>query len=313
MKTKKMKTDWKVVGLRVKRYWPLYVMLLLPVAYFIIFKYMPLQYLALAFKQNNIIMPLWDVPLAGNNGFQWFIRAFRNRDFWNAIRNTLMLNFLDLLLGFPAPVILAILINELRSKKYKRFTQTVAYMPHFLSWVIVYGLTARIFATNDGLLNIVIKNAGGEAIHFLDNELNWIFTYVFVGIWQSVGWNTIIYLAAITSINPELYEAVRVDGANRWHEIWHITLPSLRSTIIVLLILALGNILGSSFDRQWVFQNMMVNDVANVLSTYIYRNGILSLQYSYTTAVGLFQSVVAVIFIVTANTIASRMGERGLS
>ncbi|MDR1669571.1 MAG: ABC transporter permease subunit [Oscillospiraceae bacterium] len=309
---KSKRFNWKSAGNRMKRYWVLYLMLLLPLAYLIIFKYMPMQYLAMAFKKNNIIQPLWEVPWANNGGFQWFLEAFKNPSFWNAVRNTLMLNFLDLVMGFPAPVILAILLNELRSRRFKRVTQTIAYMPHFLSWVIIYGLAARLFAPQDGLINILIRKMGGEAIPFLNENTHWVFTYVFVGIWQTVGWSTIIYLAAITNINPELYEAARVDGAKRRHEIWHITLPCLKPTIVVLLILALGGMLGSNFDRPYIFGNYSVNDVSEVLSTYVYTQGIRAYQYSYTTAVGLFQSVVNVIFLVAANIGARKIGERGL-
>lgn len=309
---KPLSSRWRSVGNRMKRYWVLYIMLLLPMAYLVVFKYFPMQYLAMGFKQNNIIQPLWEVPWANNNGFQWFLEAFKNPAFWNAVRNTLMLNILDLIIGFPAPIILAILLNELRSRKFKRVTQTIAYMPHFLSWVIIYGLAARLFAPQDGLINILIRNMGGEAIPFLNESTHWVFTYVLVGVWQTVGWSTIIYLAAITNINPELYEAARVDGAKRRHEIWHITLPCLKPTIVVLLILALGGMLGSNFDRPYIFGNYSVHNVSEVLSTYVYTQGIRSYQYSYTTAVGLFQSVVNVIFLVAANIGARKIGERGL-
>ncbi|GHU73047.1 sugar ABC transporter permease [Clostridia bacterium] len=297
---------------RAKRYWVLYVLLLLPMAYFVVFRYMPMPFMIQAFKQNNIIKPIWQVPWAKNNGLEFFLKAFKNLDFWYAVRNTLMLNILDLVIGFPAPIILAIILNELRFPRFKRLTQTIAYMPHFLSWVIIYGLAMRLFAPTEGLINILLTRAGFSAIHFMDNPTNWIFTYVFLGIWQSVGWNTIIYLAAITNINPELYEAARVDGAKRMQEIWHVTLPSLRPTIIVLLVLSLGNIMGGSFDRPYVLRNMLVNKVSDVISIFVYRNGIQGMQFSLTTAVGLFQSVINVIFLVLANLFARRIGERGL-
>ncbi|MDR2505729.1 MAG: ABC transporter permease subunit [Oscillospiraceae bacterium] len=295
-----------------KRYWVLYVMLLLPIAYFVIFRYLPMPYMAQAFKQNNIIKPIWEVPWAKNNGLEFFIKAFANQSFLNAIRNTVVLNVLDLVMGFPAPIILAIILNELRFPKFKRLTQTIAYVPHFLSWVIIYGLAMRLFAPTDGLVNILLNRAGAASINFLGTPILWIFTYVFLGIWQSIGWNTIIYLAAITNINPELYEAARVDGAKRMREIWHVTLPCLRPTIIVLLVLSLGNIMGGGFERPFVMRNQLVDSVSDVISVFVYRNGIQGSQFSLSTAVGLFQSVINVIFLVGANMFAKRIGERGL-
>jgi putative aldouronate transport system permease protein len=269
----------------------------------------------IAFKQNNFLKPVWEVPWAGNHGFEWFIKAFQNRDFLYALRNTVMLNFLDLVMGFPAPVILAILLNELRFRKFKRITQTVAYMPHFLSWIIISSLALRLFAPNpptQGLVNIAIGRMGFGPVHFLDEPVHWVFTYIFLGIWQSVGWNTIIYLAAITSINPELYEAATVDGAGRFRKIWHITLPGIKPTIIILLIMSLGRIVGSEFDRPYTLQNDLVNNVSNVLSIFVYTYGIKAMRVSLATAVGLFQSVVGLIFVLSANAVAEKLGERGI-
>ncbi|MCL2078025.1 MAG: ABC transporter permease subunit [Oscillospiraceae bacterium] len=295
-----------------KRYWTLYLLLLLPIVYFVIFRYVPMGNILLAFKKNDIILPVWQVEWAGNYGFEWFSKAFADRDFRYALRNTLMLNGLDLILGFPAPIILAILLNELAFKKFKRVTQTVAYMPHFLSWVIIAGLAKYLFAPTSGLVNILIMRMGLDAVPFLNSSFHWVWTYVFLGIWQSVGWNTIIYLAAITGINPELYEAASVDGANRMRKIWHITLPGLKPTIVVLLIMSLGRILGSDFDRPMALRNPLVRDVSTVISIFVYERGIQGLQFSLATAVGLFQSVICVIFLLAANKIAEKAGERGI-
>jgi len=295
-----------------KRYWTLYLLLLFPVAYFIIFKYIPMTYIQIAFKKYSIVQSPWEMPLADNHGFEFFIKAFSNRDFLLALRNTIMLNFLDLIVGFPAPIILAILLNELPYKKFKRFTQTVAYMPHFLSWIIISGLAKQLFTPTTGLVNIVLNRLGFEPIPFLNDPVHWVWTYVFLGVWQSVGWNTIVYLAAITGINPELYEAAEIDGAGRFRKIWHVTLPGLRPTIITLLILSLGRILGSEFDRPYALSNNLVTEVSNVISTYVYAYGIKGLQFSLTTAVGIFQSVVCVIFLFAANALAKKFGERGI-
>ena len=247
------------------------------------------------------------MPLAAQHGFEYFIKAFKNKDFLNALRNTLVLNLLDLVVGFPAPIIFALILNELVFTRFKRVVQTIAYMPHFLSWVIIYS-----FAPTNGLVNMVLQNLGFEAVHFLDKPGNWIVSYILIGVWQNFGWGSIVYLAAIAGINPELYEAASVDGAGRFKKMWHITLPGIRSTIVVLLIMNLGNILGSGFDRPFAFQNNMVMNVANVISTFVYTNGIKSLQFSLTTAVGLFQSVICVIFLLLANWISRRLGERGI-
>ena len=295
-----------------RRYGTLYIMLLLPVLFFVIFRYAPMAYILSAFKKNNIIKPPWEVAWAANHGFEWFIKAFKNRDFLYALRNTITLNFLDLIIGFPAPIILALLLNELTFKRFKRITQTIVYLPHFLSWIIISGLALRLLAPNDGLVNIVLKNAGMEPIHFLDDSGNWVATYIALGIWKEAGWNTIIYLAALTGISPELYEAASVDGAGRFRKIWHVTLPGLRPTIITLLIMNLGRILGSEFDRPYALSNKLVTDVSNVISIFVYQNGIKGSQFSLTTAVGLFQSVIGVFFLLGANKVANKFGERGV-
>lgn len=294
------------------RYWILYLMLGLPILYFIIFKYIPFIYIQIAFKDYKIGISPWEMPVADNYGFEYFLRAFRNRDFVYALRNTIMLNSLDLIVGFPAPIILAIILNEVRNKYFKRLTQTIAYLPHFLSWIIISGLALQVFAPSTGLVNLALNSLGFESQPFLNNPRMWVAVYVLLGVWQSIGWNTIIYLAAITGINTELYEAAEVDGAGRFRKIWHITLPGLRPTIIVLLILALGRMLGIEFDRPFSLQNNLVKSVSNVLSTFVYTNGIRGLQISMTTAVGLFQSVVNVLFLTAANFFAKRMGEQGI-
>lgn len=295
-----------------RKYWTLYLMLILPITYFIVFRYIPMTYIQIAFKKYSIVKSPWEMPWADNRGFEYFIKAFSNRDFLYALRNTLMLNLLDLVVGFPAPIILALLLNELPFKRFKRFTQSVAYMPHFLSWIIISGLAKQLLAPSTGLVNIALQRIGFSSIPFLNDPRYWIATYVFLGIWRNVGWNTIIYLAALTSINPELYEASAIDGAGRFQNIWYITLPGLRPTIITLLILNLGHILSSDFDRPFALSNALVNNVSSVISIFVYRYGVRGLQFSLTTAVGLFQSVVCVIFLMGANALAKKFGERGI-
>lgn len=296
----------------IKRYWQLYALLFLPMLYLVIFKYVPMSYIQIAFKKYKINRSVWMMPLADNNGFEYFIDAFSNPDFIDALRNTVVLNLLDLFIGFSIPIIFALILNELVFKRFKRVVQTVAYMPHFLSWVIISGMALQMFAPTNGLVNMFLNRMGVESIHFLDDPVHWIFTYIFLGIWQSFGWNSIVYLAAIAGINPELYEAAAVDGASRWRKMWHITLPGIKSTIVVLLIMNLGNILGSGFDRPFALQNNLVMDVAEVLSTFVYKNGILGLKFSLTTAIGFFQSIICVFFLLLANWISRRLGERGI-
>ena len=299
-------------GVYMKRYWQLYALLALPLLYLLVFKYAPMVYIQIAFKKYSIVQSVWKMPLAGNHGFEYFIKAFKNKDFLLALRNTLTLNLLDLVIGFPAPIIFALILNELCFKRFKKVVQTIAYMPHFLSWVIVYSLALQLFAPGEGLVNMMIEGIGGKSIPFLNDPTHWIATYIGVGVWQSFGWNSIVYLAAIAGINPELYEAAAVDGAGRFRKMWHITLPGIKPTIVVLLIMSLGNVLGSGFDRPFAFQNNLVMKVADVISTYVYRTGIKGLQFSLTTAVGLFQSVVGVFFLLMANWLSRRLGERGI-
>ena len=300
-----------------KRYWQLYVLLLVPIVYFIIFKYGPMEYIITAFKKYKINVSVWDMEWAVDKKkqtdiFFYFKRAFQDNLFLNSLKNTVILNLLDLVFGFPAPIIFALILNELVFTKFKKTVQTITYMPHFLSWVIIYGLSLRIFATDDGLLNLFINKLGGESIPFLGNEKWWVATYVFLGVWQNFGWGSIVYLAAIAGINTELYEAASVDGAGRFKKMWHITLPGIKPTIVILLIMNLGNILGGGFDRPFAMQNALVLNSAEVISTYVYKKGVLAAQYSLTTAVGLFQSVVGVFFLLIANFISRKLGERGI-
>ena len=305
----KAKVDWQVY---MKRYWQLYALLALPLLYLLIFKYIPMVYMLVAFKKYSIVQGIWEMPWAKNHGFEYFIKAFQNKTFINALRNTLVLNLLDLVVGFPAPIIFALILNELVFRKFKRVVQTIAYMPHFLSWVIIYGLALQLFAPSTGLINLLVTKLGFNTIPFLNSPGHWIGTYIGLGVWQSFGWNSIIYLAAIAGINSELYEAASVDGASRFRKIWHITLPGIRPTIVVILIMNMGNILGSGFDRPFALQNNLVMDVAEVISTFVYKNGIRGLQFSLTTAVGFFQSVICLVFLLLSNWISRKLGERGI-
>lgn len=287
----------------------LYLLLILPIAYFILFKYVPMYGAAIAFQDYSIFKGVTGSPWIGFENFQ---QLFGMSQFYQVVRNTLLLNFLDLLFSFPAPILLAILLHELRVVWFKKTAQTILYLPHFISWIIIGGLVYQMFSTNGGLVNNLIGALGIDPIPFLTEKNNWLLVYLGTGIWQSAGWGTIIYLAALTGINKDLYEAAEVDGAGRLKKIWHITLPGIRSTIVVMLIMQLGHIMTIGFERPFVMSNPLVLDYAEVISTFVYKVGLQSAQFSLATAIGLFQALVGLIFVVMANMIAKRSGEQGL-
>ena len=286
----------------------LYVMLAIPMLQYILFRYAPLTGIQVAFKDYNIFKGMWASPWAG---VKYFKEMFASPQFWLALRNTVTLNLLDLLFGFPMPIILAIMLYEMRSVKLKRVYQTLMYLPHFLSWVIVGSLVTKLFGTT-GMINNVIKAMTGNTVNFLTDETNWIVIYVASGVWQSAGWGTIIYLAAISGVNTELYESAEVDGCGRIRRIWYVTLPCIMPTIVVMLILRLGQMVGIGFERPYVMMNDMVRNVAEVTSTFVYSNGIKNARYSFSTAVDLFGSLVNMMFVIGANWVTKRMGEGGL-
>ena len=288
-----------------KRDWQLYLLLLIPMLFIVIFKFLPMMGLSIAFLDYKPIK-----GFAGSEfiGFDVFKDIFTSKDFYKALKNTLVLNFLDLLIGFPAPIILAILLNEIRIKWFKKITQTVLYLPHFLSAVIVAGLCYQLFASHSGSINILL----GKNIPFLEEEYHWITTYVLSGVWQGMGWGTIIYLAAITGIDGSLYEAATVDGAGRWRKIWNITLPCIKGTIVVMLIMQLGRIMGSSFERPYTLSNPLVQNVSDVIATFVYREGLSNRHYNVATAVGLFQSLVGLVLVLASDKFAKVLGEDGI-
>ena len=294
----------------IERYWPLYAMLALPLAFCLLFKYWPMTGLAMAFKNFKMIRGIWGSDW---NGFDNFRYLFNRSESVGVILQTLKLNLLDLVFGFTMPIILSIMLNEVRSKTFKRVTQTVIYLPHFLSWVIIASLFIMLLRTETGMVNIIATSMGGQKVPYLEDNLLWQIVYIFIGVWQSMGWGTIIYLAAITGISAELYEAATVDGAGRFAKIWHVTLPGIRGTIVTLLIMNLGRILGSSFERVNSLSNpYVVLKSANVIATYIYRVGLSQGKYHYATAMGLFQNVIGIILILISDRAAKAMGESGL-
>ncbi|WP_245856221.1 ABC transporter permease [Paenibacillus rigui] len=291
------------------RYWQLYAMLLFPVVYFVIFKYGPMYGVTIAFKNFNFFQGINKSPWIGLDTFR---QIFKMDSFYLALRNTFMLNFLDLVFSFPAPILLALMLNELRTIWFKKISQTILYLPHFISWVIIGGIVYQAFSTNSGMVNHLLGNFGIGPIPFLSDKYYWLLTYLGTGIWQSAGWGTIIYLAALTAINKELYEAADVDGAGRLAKIWNITLPGIRSTIVVLLVLKLGEMVQIGFDRPFVIGNVTVADFSQVLSTFVYKMGMQTGEYSVATAVGFFQAVVGLVFILTSNYISKKTTDEGI-
>jgi putative aldouronate transport system permease protein len=295
-------------GLYLIRNWQLYVLLILPLAYFITFKYGPMYGVSIAFKDYNLFKGISGSPWIGLDAFR---EIFSMRNFYVALRNTLMLNFLDLIVSFPAPILLAIMLHEIKLIWFKKLVQAILYLPHFISWVIIGGIVYQVFAKS-GIINHFLINWGFQTIPFLSEKYYWLITYLGTGVWQSAGWGTIIYLAALTSINKELYEAVEVDGAGRLKKIWHITLPGLKSTIVVLLILNLGHMVQIGFERPFVIGNVSVSEFSEVLSTFVYKVGLQSARYTIATGIGFFQAIVGLIFVVTANFISKKFTGEGI-
>lgn len=288
--------------------WQLYLMLVLPVTYFLLFKYLPMIGTVAAFKEYNIFQGIWKSEWVG---LAYFKEAFASREFWIAIKNTIVLNVGDLLLGFPIPIILAIFLNELRSEKVKKASQVIMYLPHFLSWVIIAGIVQQVFAS-EGFVNQFITTLGFEQVGFLSNPQTWRGVYWISGIWQSAGYALIIYLAALAGVDTSLYEAAYIDGAGRFKRIWYITIPTISSTISMMLIMSLGKVMAISFDRPYFLGNVLVKDTANVISTHVYALGLQSGRFDFATAIGLFQSVVGVILILSVNKLAKKLGEEGI-
>ena len=294
-----------------KRDWRLYAMLAIPVIWYLLFCYKPMIGVMIAFQKYSLVKGMWGSKFVGLKNFEFVMGL---RDFPLALKNTLYLNLLGLIMGFPVPIVLAIMLNEIRSKGVKRVSQTLLYLPHFLSWIIIGGMVLKIFAPTTGVVNQTLLKWGliDKNVPFLTDGPTWQMTYTLVGVWQNMGWGTILYLSAITGINMELFEAAKIDGANKLQQIWHVTLPGIRSTIVVLLILNVGQMMNISFDRPYVLGNTLVQDYCDVLSTFVYRTGITNAKFDRATAIGLFQSVVGLILISGANFITKKMGEDGI-
>lgn len=287
----------------------LYVMLLPGIIYFILFKYGPMWGIVIAFQDYS---PFQGMLSSKWVGMKHFNRLFGDPTFFMLLKNTLLLSMMNLVFVFPMPIVAALLLNELRVERFKRIIQTMIYVPHFMSWAIIIGMFFVIFEMQDGVFQRMIASMGMEKFTIMMNPDMFRPTYILQSIWRDTGWGTIIYLAALAGVDPQLYEAAKIDGAGRMRQLWHITLPGIRSTIVILLILKIGDILELGFDHVLILLNPLNRNVAEIFDTYVYTNGIVQGSFSYSAAVGLFKSFVGLVLVLAANKLAKRFGEEGI-
>lgn len=300
----KLYRQWR----RIKRDRYLLLMLILPMAFYVIFRYGPMYGILMAFENFKVKKGIWGSSFVGLKHFEKFIM---DPNFWRAFRNTIVLGVEKLLFCFPAPVVLALMINEVRNTKMKKFVQSVSYMPYFVSTVVVCSIAISFFS-NRGIINQVVSSFGHERVNFFLEPAWFRPLYIITDLWQHVGWSSIIYMAALAGCDMEVYEAAKIDGADRLQQIRYITFPYLLPTISIMLILDVGSLMDVSFEKIFLLQTPSTYEVSDVISTMVYRRGIQNVEFSYSTAVGLFQSVISTIFIVSANAISSKIGETSL-
>ncbi len=294
---------------RFARQWQLYVLLILPVTYIIVFHYVPMAGNIIAFKDFSMRLGSWGSPWVGFKHFRTFLNT---PDFALLLRNTLALSLYGLLAGFPVPILLALAIHEIQRRFYKRSVQLIVYIPYFISTVVVVGIMMNMFAMRTGLVNNLLTALGFSSINFMGELGMFRSFYVWSGVWQSAGYNAIVYLAALSAVDSEQVEAAVIDGVNRFQRVWHVDLPAIMPTIVILLILAIGNIMSVGFEKVFLMQNPMNLDHSEIISTFVYKKGLKNYQYSYSTAVGLFNSVINLILISAANFTCRRIGGTSL-
>lgn len=297
------------VANELKRHWQLYVMLILPLTYLIIFAYIPMGGVIIAFKDYSIRGGIWGSDWVG---FEHFINFFKTPDFVKLLRNTLILSLYNLVITFPMPIILALAVNELKSKAYKKVVQMVTYMPYFISTVVLVGTMKNIFSPRTGLINNIIALFGGAQTDFMGNPDLFRSMYVWSGVWQGMGYSAVIYIAALANVDSSQVEASLMDGAGRFARVWHVDLPAIMPTIVIQLILAVGSVMSLGYEKVYLMQNPVNTEVSEVISTFVYKRGIAGFQYSYSAAVGLFNSVVNLVLIALANVFAKKVGETSL-
>lgn len=294
---------------QIKKHPVLYLMLVPAVAYFLIFKYLPMQGILIAFKNFKGTKGIWGSDWVG---MKYFNLLFRDAAFWRAFENTIIISLMRLAVGFPFPIILALLLNEFNSKRVRNTVQTIIYLPHFLTWVVIAGLLNNLFAPGGGTINQLMTDMGGQPFTFLTNPKVFRWTLVITNCIKEGGWASIVYMAAIASINTEMYEAAFIDGANRWKQLIYITLPNLAPTLCIMLIMDLGNIMEAGMGQIIVLYNAGVMSVSDIIDTLIYRKSLLNVNYSYGTAAGLLKSVINVVLILSSNKIVKLLGGDGL-
>lgn len=295
---------------RIKKHWMLYLMFLPCIIFFIVFKYVPMVGIIQAFKEFRFDLNWFESPWAKNYGFEYFVKFFSSYRAPLLIRNTLIIGFIKTILEFPFAIILALMINEVRNIWFKKSIQTVSYLPYFISTVVAVALLQRVVAPDVGILNQVKGLFGGDSSTYYMMEANYFYIMMFcLDIWKSVGWGSIIYLAAISGIDQQLYEAARIDGASKWREIWHITLPGLKFTIGIQFILGLGNLVSSSYDQILLLRTPGNKDVADTLDVFVIDQGLSQGNYGYATAIGLLQGIVGLLLVVGANKLGKKFTE----
>ncbi len=299
----------KRLGLKMWRHRWLYFLLILPLTYYVIFRYIPIYNAQIAFKDFFALKGVEGSPWVG---FQHFEAFFKSYYFGSLIFNTVFFSVAKLALGLPCAIILALIINESRILRFKGLVQTIVYLPHFLSWVIMLGLLLALLPPSSGMINEIIKSMGGQAISFLGSPVWFRPVVILSDIWKETGWSTILYLAALLAINPELYEAAEVDGASGLRRVWYISLPGILPVIVLVTLLRIGNILDAGFNQIFILYSVPVYSVGDIIDTWVYRSGVLDFQFSLATAVGLFKGVIGLILIVAANQVAKRVANQSL-
>lgn len=314
--SKKMRAERTTVAgkgmkflLHMKRFYWLYLFLIPGMVAIYLFRLRPMYGLQIAFRDFSIVKGIWDSPWVGLKHFE---TLFKSANFVRVFKNSIITSILQLVCSFPAPIILALLLNEVRLARYKKTLQTIMYLPHFISWVVVVSMATGLLSQSGGIINTLIVKFGGEKIPFLTSTKWFRPVLIISNIWKESGWGTVIYLAALAGIDPQLYEAAEIDGANRWHSMRYITIPCIVSTIIVMLIMKMGSILNNSFEVVWLLQNNVNKNVAEVLETYSYQVGLREGRYSFAAAIGFFQSVIGCIMVFASNALAKRNGGSGL-
>ena len=292
-----------------KNNWPIFLMLVPGLIYFAVFHYAPLYGVVIAFKDYNLLDGILGSQWAG---MKYFEMAFASVDFWNAFRNTMIISLLKLAFTFPAPILLALLLNEVRCMRFKKVVQTISYLPHFLSWVVFAGIITSFLSPSTGVVNLVIKQLGFDPIYFVADNDWFRAVLVITAVWKEVGWGTIVYLAALGGVDMQLYEAASIDGASKWKQTIHVTLPAIAPTIVVMFIFAVGGIVNDDFDQIYNMYNPAVYKTGEVISTYVYKIGMEGMQYSLATAIGLFKNIIALILIVGTNYLCKAFDENTL-